>query len=195
MENNKRYQMILTRIAYKWQAMGILPDRIKPSQLAIDAMALLWEHIPQSYRDSWDDISEYNRLDDSVGLKSLGKILKRQLRSDTKSIAPMVRDIVPNLGKTPIDSSGINTTKIFRDIAKLYHYGHSLSEIANILGLRAKWIKRLREDIKRLNPGLRLPERSKRQERNKRYQLKLKAKKAEQAIALPKDTIAHGAWC
>ena len=195
MENAKRYQMILTRIAYKWVGYGQIPEHINPRQLAIDALSLLYIGLPETYRNSWADISsDYNPKDPEVGLKRLGLILKRQLRIETRSIAPKVGEIFPNMGNKPVVSVPLETSGLFHDVARLKHAGHSMAEIADILGLKSGWVRHLREDIKRLNPELRLPKKSSNQLRQKRYRDKKRAKNVELETLAHTPTLAHGAW-
>ncbi len=196
MENAKRYQMILTRIAYKWVGYGQIPDHINPRQLAIDALSLLYIGLPETYRNSWTDISaNYNAKDPNIGLRRLGLILKRQLRIETRSIAPRVGDISPNMGKKPVVSIPLETSGLFRDVARLKHAGHSMAEIADILGLKSGWVKQLREDIWRLNPELTLPKKSTNQLRQQRYRDKKRAKRIQaEPVGETKQTLAHGAW-
>lgn len=196
MENAKRYQMILTRIAYKWVGYGQIPDHINPRQLAIDALSLLYIGLPEAYRSNWTDISaNYNAKDPSVGLRRLGLVLKRQLRVETRSVAPRVGEISPNMGKKPVVSIPLETSGLFRDVARLKHDGHSMAEIADILGLKSGWVKQLREDIRRLNPELTLPKKSSNQLRQQRYRDKKRVRRIQaEPVGEVKPTLAHGAW-
>lgn len=196
MVSNVRYIGILYKLSRKWVAMGRIPSHVNHFQLAQDALSRLYETVSQPYRDTWDTETVFDPKDPEVGLMALGLILRKQLREETRSSAPGVGEISPNMGKKPVVSLDISTTGLFREVARLKNEGHKMGEIAQILSLKSGWVKRLREDIQRMNPNLSLPKKSAKQRADAWYNaLKRKPKRVRpEPVAEPKATLANGAW-
>jgi putative ABC transport system permease protein len=119
-KENAMGKVLMVNDTVPYKITGVLKDLPKNSHLKFDALlsfsttcAMYPEDCKYEYAEGWFDINVFNYI-----------LLKKEV--DSKSFALKIKDLVSNLGKEKVKSTGFNSTLSLRPISEVYlHSGMS----------------------------------------------------------------------